>query len=165
MRGKSIIGFACGAVLSLTAVGLAIAQDERSAPFPDYGDEGVPEIVFYPAPKIISCSPALVTGNQNLTVMLGPGHFDELAVEAPGDQGILLVANDFPPEGFKPFMTPGELSVAKQVILNAEIRAWRALDENHIKKIFDEPGRYRILNSRTFNSDESGYACEFEYRP
>ena len=109
--------------------------------------------------KVLDCSPKIVAPTGTLTLQLGEGHGDELAVRRVSDNVWFFLVVGMPTEGEPQLMTTEEFALAKQVQVhgNFESKATPGKPE----KLFARPGKYEIYVSDILESEVGGHRCRF----
>jgi hypothetical protein len=108
---------------------------------------------------VLDCSPKTVAPNGTLTLKLGKGHGDELAVRRVADNAWFFLVVGMPPEGEPQLMETGEFALAKQVQIHGDFKSSSAPDK--LEKIFLRQGKYEIYVSDVLESEVGGYRCSF----
>jgi|JI7StandDraft_1071085.scaffolds.fasta_scaffold517901_1 hypothetical protein len=109
--------------------------------------------------KVLDCSPRTVTPSGTLTLKLGKGHGDELAVRRVADNAWFLLVVGMPSEGEPQLMKTDEFAVAKQVLVQGDFVSRST--PNRPEKIFSRQGKYEIYVSDVLESEVGGYRCSF----
>ena len=108
---------------------------------------------------VLDCSPRTVVPTGTLTLKLGDGHGDELAVRRVSDNAWFFLVVGMPTEGESQLMTTEEFAQAKLVRIHGDFKSTAAPGKP--EPVFSRPGKYEIYVSDVLESEIGGHRCSF----
>jgi hypothetical protein len=109
--------------------------------------------------NVLDCSQNTVAPDGTLTLKLGKGHGDELAVRRVADNAWFFLVVGMPPDEEPQLMETEEFALAKQVQIHGHFKSTSA--PGKLEEIFSRQGKYEIYVSDMLESEVGGFRCSF----
>jgi len=116
---------------------------------------------FVNAPKVLACKPGVLKKGGAVTLVLGPHHGAEMAIQRGGTRDWYFIVTPGPEKPH--FITPQAFAAAKRATLTEKTLGWGP--SGNLERIFTQPGRYVVHISDKMESDAGGNICTINYRP
>lgn len=112
-------------------------------------------------PRILACTLGMLKKGGAVTLVLGPNHGAELAIQRGGTRDWYFIITGGPEKPH--FMTPQAFAAAKRATLTEKTTGWGP--GGKLERIFTRPGRYVVHISDKLESEAGGNICNIDYRP
>ena len=111
--------------------------------------------------RVLACTPGTLKKGGAVTLLLGPRHGAELAIQRDGTRDWYFIVTGGPEKPH--FMTTEAFAAAKRATLTEKTTGWGP--GGKLEQIFTRPGRYVVYISDKLESDGGGNICNINYRP